>query len=134
MFALKDDRLIVLNKLENGSKLTTRWLDVVNGVSIELLHLRRLGLLVLVAAHGEGVLRHLHQHKVALLPLFPHALADGIQHAAVLHVQRLVHAADNFDAQILVGGVLRHVHLVPLRRSRCHRRRLQYHLRNKLII
>ena len=60
-------------------KRTAGGLDVVDRVSIELEHLGGLRLLLLVAAHGESVLRHLDKDVVAFLPLFPHAFAPRVQ-------------------------------------------------------
>lgn len=53
--------------------------DVVHRVAVQLEHFRRLRLLLLVAAHGEGVLRNLNEDVVAFLPLFPDAFAPGVQ-------------------------------------------------------
>ena len=58
--------------------VTSCRLDVVYGVSVQLEHLRGVGLPLLVAADGEGVLRHLHQHEVPLLPLLPHRLPHRV--------------------------------------------------------
>jgi hypothetical protein len=78
----------------------------------------------------------LDQDAVAFLPLFPDAFAPGVQVPedekthnfslemaddavavgalpAVFHVGRFIHAAGDFDPQVLVGSVFRYFHLVP---------------------
>ena len=52
--------------------------DVVDSVAVQLEHVGRVGLALLVAADGEGVLRHLDQDKVAPLPLLPYRLPHGV--------------------------------------------------------
>ena len=59
-------------------QLTSGGLDVVHGVAVHLEHLARLGLLLLVAADGEGVLGHLDQHEIPPLPFLPDGLAHGV--------------------------------------------------------
>ncbi|KAI8425588.1 hypothetical protein MSG28_011407 [Choristoneura fumiferana] len=49
------------------------------GEPIQLHHLGRLGLLVLVRAEGERVLAHLDEHHVAPLPFPPHVLANNVE-------------------------------------------------------
>ncbi len=74
----QDDAIKIL--IENRKLLRTAGgFDVVHRVAVQLEHFRRLRLLLLVAAHGEGVLRDLNEDVVTFLPLLPDAFAPGVQ-------------------------------------------------------
>ena len=95
--------------------LTSGRLDVVDGVAVEPHLGRGVGLFLLVAADGEGVLRDLHEDEVPLLPLLPNRLAHGVEVTAVLHVHGLVHPHSNFKLKLFVLGIFRYRQLFPLR-------------------
>ena len=66
-------------------RLTTSWFNVVHSVAIHLEHLRGVGLLLLVAADGEGVLANLNQNKITLLPLLPNCFPHSIHITEILY-------------------------------------------------
>ena len=94
--------------------LTSGRLDVVDGVAVEPHLGRQVGLFLLVAADGKGVLRDLHEDEVPLLPFLPNRLAHGVEVPAVLHVHWLVHPHCDLQLKLFVLGILGNGQFFPL--------------------